>query len=312
MNAALERRCWLGVVVIISPLVSGTDIVCTRGTRVWVHSVLMLLVWLVVTSCRSTPAARADEIARTAGFEASILRGAGFAHQAYFTLVPETETLFVFLDGDGSPWTDHGTRVAMDPTPRIPLGLQLAARTRASVLYLGRPCYFGATGENECTADLWTSKRYSPAVVDSMSAALNAFLATHHFGEVALIGYSGGGTLAVLLAPRVPAARIVVTVAANLDLAAWTSFHGYLPLDGSLDPVHEPPMASRMQEWHLAGARDRNTPPELNSRYWERISTDRLWVYPDMDHACCWVSQWPDIFVRLQAAFAQTSGPTLQ
>ena len=33
-------------------------------------------------------------------------------------------------------------------------------------------------------------------------------------------------------------------------------------------------------------------PPNLNTKYWQR-SADRLWVYPEMDHACCWVSGWP-------------------
>ncbi len=231
--------------------------------------------WLLLTSCQSTPVARADSIARAAGFNPQILRGAGFAHQAYYTIAPGTDSLLVFLDGDGSPWVNYGSRVALDPTPRVPLALQLAARTRASVLYLGRPCYFsvaGATGDQQCSSDLWTSKRYSPVVVDSMAAALNAFLAAHHFREVTLIGYSGGGTLAVLVAPRVPAVRTVVTIAANLDVAAWTTLHGYLPLEGSLSPVNEPPLPSRLQEWHLVGARDRNTPPDLNSRYWERVS----------------------------------------
>ena len=267
-----------------------------------------LLSWLLLTSCHSTPVARADSIARAAGFDSVILSGAGFTHQAYYTIAPGADSLFVFFDGDGSPWMNYGTRVALDPTPRIPLALQLAARTRASVLYLGRPCYFsvagGATGDHACSPDLWTSKRYSPVIVGSMTAALNAFLAAHHFREVTLIGYSGGGTLAVLVAPRVPEARAVITIAANLDIAAWTSLHGYLPLDGSVNPVDEPPMDSRVQEWHLVGARDRNTPPEINSRYWHRISPDRLWVYAQMDHICCWVEQWPEILGHLEAASA--------
>jgi dienelactone hydrolase len=280
------------VLVIISPLVR------LRGILV------SLLAWPILTSCHSTSVVRADEIARTAGFDSTILRGAGFAHQAYYTIVPGTHTLFVFLEGDGSPWTNYGTRESLDPTPRVPLALQLAARTQASVLYLGRPCYYGARGDRECSADLWTSKRYSAVVVNSMAVALNDFLATHHFGEVTLIGYSGGGTLAVLMAPRVAEVRVVVTVAANLDIAAWTSFHGYLPLEGSLNPVVEPPLSARLREWHLVGERDRNVPAKLNSRYWERVSQDRLWLYPRMDHACCWVEEWPEIFARLLDASA--------
>jgi len=290
----------LGVVVIISPLVRLSAFLVS------------LLSLPLLTSCHSTSVARADSIAQAAGFDSGTLRGAGFAHQAYYTIAPGADSLFVFLDGDGSPWESYGRRVASDPTPRVPLALQLAARTRASVLYLGRPCYFSvggvAHGDRECSPDLWTSKRYSPVVVDSMTAALNAFLAAHHFRDVTLIGYSGGGTLAVLMAPQVPAVRAVVTIAANLDVAAWTSLHGYLPLEGSLSPVDLPPLTSRLQEWHLVGARDRNTPPELNSRYWERVSPDRLWIYPEMDHACCWVSNWPGIFERLQSAAALASG----
>lgn len=234
-----------------------------------------------------------------------MLRGTAFAHQAYYTkgLVPDT--LFVFFDGDGSPWVNNGTRAAQDPTPRVTLALHLAVHSDASVLYLCRPCYCGATGE-ACSAELWTSRRYSPEVVDSMAAALNAFLATHHFSEVALIGYSGGGVLSVLVAPRVPSVRFVVTAAANLDIAAWTGYHGYLPLDGSLNPADEPALPPRVQEWHLVGGQDRNTPPGLNDRYWGRVRADQVWTYPQFDHVCCWVEQWPQIFARLRAAMVES------
>jgi pimeloyl-ACP methyl ester carboxylesterase len=51
-----------------------------------------------------------------------------------------------------------------------------------------------------------------------MQAALERILASGHFDGVVLIGYSGGGTLAMLLAARVPETRGVITIAGNLDI----------------------------------------------------------------------------------------------
>jgi len=98
--------------------------------------------------------------------------------------------LVVFMDGDGSPWIEGGRRIARDPTPHVPLALELAVRTPASVLYLGRPCYLEITRPPECSERLWTSQRYSRDVVASMSAAASAFTSEHHFKRVLLVGYS--------------------------------------------------------------------------------------------------------------------------
>lgn len=96
----------------------------------------------------------------------------------------------------------HGRRVA----PRVPLGLELAVRTPESVLYLGRPCYFGLIRDG-CTEKVWTSERDSAAVVASMVAATKTYVAAHNFQRVLIVGYSGGGTLAVLMASQLSARR---------------------------------------------------------------------------------------------------------
>ena len=72
--------------------------------------------------------------------------------------------------------------------------------------------------------------------------------------SVVLIGYSGGGVLAVLIAPQVPGSA-VVTIAANLDVEAWARWHQYTPLSGSLNPATQPPLDA-LHEWHLVGDRD--------------------------------------------------------
>jgi dienelactone hydrolase len=246
---------------------------------------------------------RVGSIAESAGLHHESLSGAGFEHEAYLSVVGgRYATLLVMLDGDGSPWVDGGTRASDDPTPRRPVALQIAGHTPGAVLYLGRPCYLGRSHDTGCVPELWTSARYSETVVRSMATALNRFVESHGVREVVLVGYSGGGTLAVLMAPRVPSVRAVVTIAANLDVDAWTDKHGYLPLADSLNPVNEPQLPSAIPEWHVVGGRDRNVPWALNRKYWTRVPEDHVWRYEQADHACCWVELWPQILERLGPA----------
>ena len=265
---------------------------------------LTLALALGTSGCRTF---RSDvmDLAHRGGLEAEVLIGTEFQHQSFHAKRDSVSTLLVFLDGDGTPWTHGGTLVAADPTPRVPLALDLATLTKDAVLYLGRPCYFGSARTSNCSPELWTSARYSRRVVDSTAAALNRFIDQRGYQHAILIGFSGGGTLGVLMAPHVPALRAVVTIAANLDTDAWTAFHHYLPLDASLNPVQEPSLPSAIREWHIVGARDRNVPAELNKRYWNHVPAEHIWEYADADHACCWVEKWPAILARLQAELAR-------
>jgi pimeloyl-ACP methyl ester carboxylesterase len=215
--------------------------------------------------------------------------------------------LVLFVEGDGTPWDDEGARIASNPTPRVPLALKLAAETPGSVLYLGRPCYFEGEPPPPCTPSLWTSERYSSAVVSSMVAAADAFASAHGISRVLLVGYSGGGTVAALMAPRMRSVAGVVTIAANLDTEAWVKWHGYLPLTGSLNPFLQPPLPAGLPEWHLVGGRDVNVPYSTVQRYFERVPPASILRYPTYDHVCCWEALWPTLLQQLP--IAAESGP---
>lgn len=218
------------------------------------------------------------------------------------------DLLVLFIEGDGSPWVDGGRLVADDPTPRVPLALELAAATPHSVLYLARPCFLEPQQPIGCSKALWTNERYSAAVVASMVAAASDYISVHRFERVLLVGYSGGGTLAVLMAPRLPRAVGVVTIAGNLDPDAWTRLHGYLPLEGSLNPALEPPLSPDIRQWYLVGQRDSNVPAAATVRYFQRVPTDRVWTYARFDHVCCWVAQWPSSITTILDELAASRG----
>lgn len=209
---------------------------------------------------------------------------------------PAAETAFLrlYLSGDGTPW--RAGRPANNPTgSRLPLGLRLFLRDPDAHGYIGRPCYhFPDTLPAGCTPRLWTSHRYSEEVVAALSEQVYR-LAQHYDREaIELVGHSGGGTLALLLAERMPEVNRVVTIAAPLDPHAWTALHGLLPLDGSLSPLAVEGSGGA-EELHFMGEKDEVVPPALASEYRQRHPEASLQIVEDFDHLCCWESYWPGL-----------------
>jgi len=267
-----------------------------RAWRRWGFAAGALLVLIAWTGCVSPErrfAARAAEM----GLQADLVQGTVFHHVVFRQRGQRpSSVLHVYIDGDGTPWL-HG-RPASDPTPRNALVLALMALDPNPAIYLGRPCYHGLSETPPCSSALWTRERYSEAVVSSMAAALRRILATEDFHHVAWFGHSGGGTLAVLLAPRFPQTASVVTVAANLDIDAWADLHGYDRLPGSLNPATHPPLPPSIRQHHYVGSNDRVVPKEVVER--GPIDPDALIVLPTYDHTCCWAAIWPAVLDDIQ------------
>lgn len=200
--------------------------------------------------------------------------------------------LLVFIEGDGIPWR-NGREPSADPTTRQPIALEMLLRSPAPAAYVTRPCYHGLHSD-KCTVEQWTGARYSDEIVASMADTVRE--AQHLSGakQVSLIGYSGGGVLAVLIAERLEHVASVVTVAANLDTEAWTEHHKYLPLSQSLNPSrsnHE----HLWPEWHLQGANDVTVPSATTAAYFARYPQARRQTIEGYDHTCCWLRDWAQL-----------------
>jgi hypothetical protein len=265
----------------------------------------IVLVAALLAAC-ATPADRFDRRANALGFASIGLRGTGFHHLAYVAGdLESSDSLHVYVEHDGTPWLDL-THPAADPTPRMPLALELMAQDTGPRLFLGRPCYFPTVEQSKsnsiCTPLIWTHQRYSPQVIASMVAALRRFLTLHPFRRVVLIGYSGGGTLAWLMAAQVPETAAIVTVAANLDTEDWTRIHDYSPLAGSLNPALMRPLPPTISQFHYVGGRDRNVPPSVVQSFARRHPEARVIELADFDHECCWIERWPNLLEEVQRA----------
>lgn len=209
-------------------------------------------------------------------------------------------TLHVYLEGDGTPWID-GTHVAADPTPQDALALRLMARDEQPSVYITRPCAHGNSTKAGCSPVLWTHARYGVAVLDRIAHAIRRVAADANKPNIVLIGYSGGGVLAMLLASRVEQVAGVLTVAANLDTEAWARAHGYSALSGSLNPARQPPLPESIAQYHAAGGRDENVPPQQIAAAVAAQPKAAFEVFETFDHACCWEDEWPEILRRFAA-----------
>ncbi|MEM6795657.1 MAG: alpha/beta hydrolase [Acidobacteriota bacterium] len=266
---------------------------------------------LGLTGCASSGLDLRREAARQ-GLEIKTLAGGDFLLAAYLQepaeAAPESGKLRVYLEGDGRPWID-GTRIAQDPRGRRAVAFELMLQDPSRALYLERPCYQRPRPTDPCTPELWTDARYSERVVTSMALALEGELRRLEIEELTLVGYSGGGVLAMLLAPRLQPVTRVITLAANLDVAAWTRFHRYLPLRASLNPARQPPLSSSIEQLHLSGEADANVPADLVRAAVASQAGAELRVLAGQDHACCWAQVWPDILEGLEGPPDQVNGP---
>jgi pimeloyl-ACP methyl ester carboxylesterase len=264
---------------------------------------VMLFLALFLAGC-SGNATRIEELAATLGMTRSVVAAGSFRSPIFMRGVPgpQDEMLAIFIEGDGVPW-DGGRQPSLDPATSDPLALKLLAHTPLPAAYVTRPCYHDMTG-GRCTPERWTMERYSDEVVSSMAEVVRAAALQAKARSLVLVGYSGGGVLAVLIAERLDNVSAVITVGANLDIDAWTKHHDYLPLAGSLNPASSR-AEHRWPETHLYGARDKTVPPATAAAYFKRYPTARRRIVEANDHVCCWVEQWPQLWRQITAVAAR-------
>lgn len=212
------------------------------------------------------------------------------------------ETLHVYIEGDGLAWITPSL-VSSDPTPINPLALKLAVQDSAQCrIYLARPCqYLGS--DTACDSRYWTSHRFSTTVVDSYSEVFDTIKKHYDVSSFTLFGYSGGGTIATLLAARREDVAELISVAGNLDTAHWARRHSLTPLYGSLNPADYAAELENIEQIHLLGGKDTVIDTSEFSSYHNHFkdkSRIRSRVFPGFDHACCWDKEWPAILQELE------------
>jgi hypothetical protein len=266
------------------------------------------LIWVVcatcaawLSSCSSIPSVDermilARTMAVTAGFTEREITTPQFALRAFArSRSASPSTVRVFIEGDGFAFINR-TTPSLNPTPTDPLALSLAAiDTSDAVVYLARPCQYQDADAPCNNRYWWTRGRLSDPVVASMSTAIDVLKRDLGAEQIELVGYSGGGALAVLLAAQRSDIRLLVTVAGLIDSARWLSHHKLSPMDIAENPAALIDRVSEIPQWHFIGADDQVIPPEI-ALLWASAAAIYPAIHvaevPNTTHYCCWAELW--------------------
>ncbi|KEA63775.1 hypothetical protein ADIMK_2077 [Marinobacterium lacunae] len=275
-----------------------------RPTR---NAIATCLITLMLQACASIPSPEArtehaSALAQEQGLKPITLKAGQFELKGFSGVTTaRAERLRVYIEGDGLAWITR-SRPSPDPTPVDPLALRLALRdSSAQVIYLGRPCQYQPHAN--CPARYWLGSRFAPEVVNAYNEALNQLKEEYSANRLTLIGYSGGGAIATLLAEARTDVDRLVTIAGNLDTDYWSDYHRITPLVGSLNPADNRARLANVEQWHFVGEHDSIIPPAMTRRFVTGLNSLRpvhMTIIPGYDHHCCWTERWPALLDEMQ------------
>ena len=238
----------------------------------------------------------ADTLAKTASFERVDIPAPPFLLTSYHKVTRRGAAAILYIEGDGLAWVSR-TRISLNPTPKHPTTLQLAALdTAPNIIYLARPCqYTGRLDHRPCDSKYWTSHRSAPDVIESYMTALNTMKAQSDIPSFHLVGYSGGAAIAALLATRRDDILSLRTIAGNLDHRALHLHHDVSLTPSSLNPIDEAHKLQDLRQIHYVGSQDKTVIPAFSQRFIQAQNSPtaaRQVIIEGASHETGWAGMW--------------------
>jgi hypothetical protein len=207
-----------------------------------------------------------------------------------FDATSDNKQMVVYIEGDGMAWISRD-QLSSNPTPVQPVALKLASiDTNINVLYVARPCqYLWPQKMNRCSSKYWSNKRSSEEVISSINQAISIVKQKQNISSIRLIGYSGGGGIAALIADRRADVNEFVSVSGNLNYKLFTQTHDLSPMNGSIDPITVANQIGSIPQIHYVGADDKIIPKQIALSF-----SDKVKVISDVSH-----DNWPDKWAQI-------------
>lgn len=272
-------------------------------------SIFLLFCLIFISGCQFF--AKKNELKniylQDSGFTPIAFDSISFNLEAWKIFASDKETLVIYIEGDGRAWKTR-FKLSTDPSPDDPLALKLSTLDNAdSILYLARPCQFRSKADVKCqnSYKYWSSHRYSEEVLMVYNQILNQLKKQYGFKQFQLIGYSGGGVVASLLAAIRSDVVSLITISSNLDHQSWVDYHQVSPLSGSLTLYQHLQGLSQVRQFHLWGSNDKLVPAQLNSGLIKKLQllhqdNVSMFIIDQYSHHCCWKENWSKILSVLR------------
>jgi pimeloyl-ACP methyl ester carboxylesterase len=271
-----------------------------RKAFIWAPMVASLF----ISACSTIPAVperitSAKQLAAQAGFKESELSNAQFDLVAFSKPSKQVNhVLVIYIEGDGRAWKT-ASLPSDNPTPTNPVALRLAIQDpRPAVAYLARPCQFTTLPSRGCSEKLWTNARFSTAVIENMNEAVEKLKRQYGASELMLIGYSGGGAMATLIAAKRTDIKSIITVAGNLDTDTWVKLYRLEPLSESVNPASVARSIRNIPQIHYVGGKDDVIPRAISQSFLQKMGSPnkaKVIELPNYGHVCCWTERWTEL-----------------
>ena len=129
--------------------------------------------------------------------------------------------------------------------------------------------------------------------MNSLDAAITLAKAAYGAEQVILVGFSGGGGSAALLAAMRQDVAFLGTVAGNLDTEEWANLQGVSQLAESLNPKSVAPSLQHLPQRHLSSRTDAVMPPEISAKFCRAVNQpESCIVISGVPHGGPWQRCW--------------------
>lgn len=267
--------------------------------------IYIFLSFFFLSSCAKTLEERVqyvENFANKKGFIKEIVRGGDFQLTTFQKITNPALPFVFYIEGDGYAFTKY-EGPSTNPTPTYEFVFRLASQDdRPNIIYLARPCQYTPMELNpKCTTSYWTGKRMSEEVVYSINEVIKSI---NNREPISLVGYSGGGGVAILIAARNKLVKDVLTIAANLDHIEFIEHHRKRPqysrikqMIDSLNPIDYAKKLNNLPQLHLSGGKDEIVPPLIAKKYVEVSNSSCVAqkIFPSFEHLKGWEKEWKKI-----------------
>lgn len=248
-----------------------------------------------------------------ARYERQVVRAESFDSVFFARTQPDPQRITVLIEGDGYAWKTRHVP-SEDPTPRMlsPVAeYALRAPESENIVYLARPCQLTHANEwRNCTSAVWTRERFDENALAHFKTVFEELRGRYPKAQFSVLGYSGGGVMASMLAASMPhEVCFLGTVATPIDTAAWTGFHRITPLNTAYSGELLRQNLQELPQMHLVGSRDLVVPKRVVEPFWKQMDSKHLIfeVVSGATHTKGWSGAMDRLLVQSKASCGEGS-----
>ncbi len=236
----------------------------------------------------------AQRIAAPAWMIKRDISAAPFILRAYERVHERGGSANIYIEGERSNTNPSST-------PFNPVALHLASKDKANnVIYIAHPCqYTGMISVTDKCSDSYDNESsFSDEVIESYNTALDDISRRYNIQKFNLIGYSGGGGIATLLAAKRSDIVSLRTVAGILDHETYTTLLKAPAMTQSINPASEAATLTKMPQYHFIGGRDDIVPPAILHSFLQSMPPTncvQTMLVQEAMHDSGWVDKWPEL-----------------